>query len=74
MAMERHRETVDIYSILKSVFFVSKVLGLSPYSAVGDIGNRRIIVTVSGIIYILGMIKQNVGVLAYGVLTTTYTW
>jgi hypothetical protein len=56
---------VDAYSIFKPVFFVSKVLGLSPYSAVGDIGNRKIIVTVSVIIYSLGLFILNVGVFAY---------
>ena len=50
MAIDRHREAVDVYSILKPIFFVSKVLGLLPYNAVSDIGNRRGIVTVSGII------------------------
>jgi hypothetical protein len=47
------------------------VLGLSPYSAVGDIGNRRFIVTVSAILYSLGMVMLNVGVLAYGILGMT---
>ena len=64
-AMDRHTEAVDVYSVLKPVFFVSKVLGLSPYSAVGDIGNRRIIVTVSAVIYSIGMVILNVGVFAY---------
>jgi hypothetical protein len=41
------------------------VLGLTPYSAVGDIGNRKIIVTVFAIIYSLGMFILNVGVFAY---------
>jgi hypothetical protein len=63
--MDRHREAVDIYSILKPVFFVSKVLGLSPYNVVGDIGNRSIIVTVSAIIYSIGMIVLNIGVFVY---------
>ena len=58
--MDRHTETVDIYSILNPVFFVTKVFGLSPYNAVGDIGNRRIIVTVPAIIYSLGMFILNV--------------
>ena len=72
--MDRHTEAVDIYSILKPVFFVSKVLGLSPCNAVGDIGNRRVIVTVSAIVYSIGMIILNVGELAYGVLTALFTW
>jgi hypothetical protein len=72
--MDRHTEAVDVYSIFKPVFFVSKVLGLSPYSAVGDIGNRRIIVTLSAIIYSLGMFILNVGVLAYGVHAAIFTW
>jgi hypothetical protein len=66
--MDRHAEAVNVYWILKHQFFVSKVLGLSAYSAVGDIGNRHIIVTMSIIICSLGIIIQNFGVLAYGVL------
>jgi hypothetical protein len=74
MAMDRHTETVDVYSILKPVLFVSKVLGLSPYNAVGDIGNRTVTVTVSAIIYSIGMLIFNVAVIAYGVLTAIFTW
>jgi len=48
--MDRHTEAAGVYSVLKPEFFVSKVLGLSPYSAVGDIGNCRAIVTVSAVI------------------------
>jgi hypothetical protein len=44
--MNRQTESVDVYSILKAVIFVSKMLGLSPYNAVGDIGNPKNIVTV----------------------------
>jgi len=72
--MDGHTETVDIYSILKPVFFVSKVLGLSPYNAVGDIGNRRVIVTVSAIVYSIGMFILNVAVIAYVVLTAGFNW
>ena len=72
--MDRHTEAVDIYSILKPIFFVSKVLGLSPYSAVGDIGNRRIIVTSSARIYSTGIVIFNAFVIACCVLTTTFTW
>jgi hypothetical protein len=72
--MDRQAEAVDIYSILKPVFFASKILGLSPYNAVGDIGNRRVIVTVSAVIYSIGMLILNVGELAYGVLTAMLTW
>ncbi len=72
--MDRHTETVDIYSILKPVFFVSKFLGLSPYNAVGDVGNRNIIVRVPAIIYSLAMFILNVGVLAYGAHTAIYNW
>jgi len=62
------------FYILKPVFFVSKVLGLSPYNAVGDIGNRRIIVTVSATIYSLGMFIFNAAVIANGLLTAIRTW
>ena len=72
--MDRQAEAVDIYSILKPVFFIPKVLGLSPYNAVGDIGDRRIIVTVSAAIYSIGMIVLNVGVIVAGVLTAMFTW
>jgi hypothetical protein len=72
--MDRHTEAVDVYSILKPVFFVSKVLGLSPYNAGGDIGNRTIIVTVSGILYSLGMSILTVCLLPYSVLATSFTW
>jgi len=72
--MDRHTEAVDVYSILKPIFFVSKVLGLSPYNAVGDIGNRRFIVTVSAIIYSIGMFILNVGALSYGAFTARFTW
>jgi len=72
--MDRQTQTVDIYTILKSVLFVSKVIGLSPYSAVGDIGNRRIIVTVSAIIHSIGMFILNVGLFAYGLLPAMFTW
>ena len=73
-AMDRHTEAVDIYSILKPVFFVSKVLGLSPYNAVGDIGNRRVIVTVYATIYSIGMIILNVGVFAYFMFPSMFLW
>jgi hypothetical protein len=72
--MHRHTEAVDIYSILKPVFFVSKILGLSPYNAVGDIGNRSIIVTVSAIIYSIGLFIFNAAIIAYGILTAIFTW
>jgi hypothetical protein len=74
MAMDRHTEAVDVYSIFKPVFVVSKVLGLSPYSAIGDIGNERSIVAVYAILYNLGMIIINVALLSYGVVTTITTW
>jgi len=72
--MDRHTEAVDVYSILKPVFFVSKTLGLSPYIVVGDSGNRRVIVRVSALIVTIGMLTLNVGQLAYGVLTAIFTW
>ena len=72
--MDRQEEAVDVYSILKPVFFIPKVLGLSPYNAVGDIGDHRIIVTVSAAIYSIGMIVLNVGVIVAGVLTAMFTW
>jgi hypothetical protein len=72
--MARQTEAADVYSILKTVFFVSKVLGLSPYNAVGDIGNRRIIVTVSAIIYSIGMSIFYAAVIAYCLLSPIYTW
>jgi len=72
--MVRQAETVDVYTILKSVFFVSKVLGLSPYNAVGDIGNRRVVVTVSAIIYSLGMFILNVVLFSYGLVPAMFTW
>jgi hypothetical protein len=72
--MDRQAEKVDVYSILKPVFFVSKVLGLSPYNAVGDIGNRSTIVTVPAIIYSIGLFILNIGVLVYSVLTAMFIW
>jgi uncharacterized membrane protein len=72
--MDRHTEAVDVHCMFKPVFFVSNVLGLSPYNAVGDTGNSRIIVTVSAIICSIGMLILNVGVFAYGVLTAIFTW
>jgi hypothetical protein len=72
--MDRHTEAVDVYTILQSVFFVSKIIGLSPYNAVGDIGNRRVIVTVSAIIYSIGVFILNVDVFAYGLVPATFIW
>jgi len=72
--MDRHTEAVDVYFILKPVFFLSKVLGLSPYNAVGDIGNRRVNVTVSAIVYSIGMIILNVGVFAYFIFPSMFLW
>jgi len=63
--MDRHTEAVDVYSILKPVFFISKVFELWPYNAVGETGDHRIIVTVSATIYSIVMIVLNVGVFAY---------
>jgi len=71
--MDRQAETADVYAILKPVFFVSKVLGLWPYKAVGDIGNRRVIVTVSAVIYSIGMFIINVGLFAYGLVPAMFT-
>jgi hypothetical protein len=73
-AMDRHTEAVDVYSILKPVFFVPKVLGLSPYNAVGDIGNRRVIVTVSARIYSIGMLMLTVGAFAYFIFPSMFQW
>ena len=73
-AMESHTEVADVYSVLKPTFFVSKVLGLSPYNAVGDVGNRRFIVTVSAVMYSIGMLMLYVGVFAYCILTNTFSW
>jgi hypothetical protein len=53
--------------------FVSKVLGISPYSAVGDIGNCRGIVTVSAVICSIGMVILHVGVSPDGVHTAMFT-
>jgi hypothetical protein len=50
------------------------MLRLSPYIAVGDIGNSRIIVTVSAIIYSLGIVILNVGGFAYGLFPAMFTW
>jgi hypothetical protein len=72
--MHRHTEAVDVYSILKPVIYVAKLLGLSPYSAAGDIGNRRIIVTVSALIYCLGMFILNVEVLAHFMVPSMLIW
>jgi hypothetical protein len=72
--MHVNTEAVDVYSVLKPVFFASKVLGLSPYNAVGNAGNRRITVTVSAIVYSLGMLIVNVGVFGYGVFTRMLSW
>ena len=72
--MDRPEQTADVYTILKPVFFVSKVLGLSPYNAVGDVGNRRVIVTVSAVIYSIGMFILNVGLFAYGLVPAMFTW
>jgi hypothetical protein len=71
--MESHTEAVDVYSVLKPVFVVPKVLGLSPYSAVGDVGNRRAIVTLSAVIYSIGMLMLHVGVSAYRLIEMN-TW
>ena len=73
-AMDRHAEVADVYSVLKPTFFVSKVLGISPYNAVGDVGNRRFIVSVSAVMYSIGMIMLYVGVFAYCILTNTLPW
>jgi hypothetical protein len=72
--MDRQTETVDVYSVFKPVFFVSKVLGPSPHNTVDDIGNRRFIVTVCAIIYSLGMVILNVSVLAYGLIPAMFVW
>ena len=72
--MARDTEAVDVYSILKPVFFVPKIFGLSPYNAVGDIGDQRIIVTVSAIIYSIGMLILNAAIIAYGIRKAIYTW
>ena len=72
--MDRQAERVDVYIILKPVFFVSKVLGLSPYKAVGDIGNRRVIVTVSAVMYSIGMFILHVGLFSYGLVPAMFTW
>jgi hypothetical protein len=71
--MDRHTETVDVYSVFNQ-FFVSKVLGTSPYNTVGDIGNRRFIVTVCVIIYSVGMVILNVSLLAYGLIPAMFVW
>ena len=63
--MDSHTEGADVYSVLKAVFFVPKVLGLSPYSVVSDTGNRRAIVTVSAVIYSIGMLTLHVVLFVY---------
>jgi hypothetical protein len=72
--MAGHTEAVDVYSIFKPVFFGSKVLGLWPFSAVGDIGNHNIFVNVSAIVYSLGMIILTVGFSSYDVVTAITNW
>jgi hypothetical protein len=62
-----------MFIVFLNPYFLSKVLGPSPYSAVGDIINRRIIVTVSAIIYSLGMFTLNVRVFIYCIFTAIYT-
>jgi len=71
--MDRQAETVDVYSILNPVFFVCKVFGLSPYNAVGDIGDRRINVTVSAVIYSIAMFILNIALFAFGLVPAMFT-
>jgi ABC-type transporter Mla maintaining outer membrane lipid asymmetry permease subunit MlaE len=71
--MDRHTETW-VFILFLTSFFVSKILGPSPYNTVGDIGNRRFIVTVCAIIYSLGMVILNVSVLAYGLIPAKFVW
>jgi hypothetical protein len=71
--MDRQTETVDVYFILKTVFFVSELLRLSPCISVGDIGNCKIIVKVHALIHSLGMFMLYVGVFVYRFIETT-TW
>jgi len=73
-AMDRHTEAVDVYSVLNPIFFVPKVLGLLPYNVVGDVGNRRFIVSLSAVIYSIGMLMLHVGVFSFCILTDTLTW
>ena len=71
-AMDRHRHSGCLF-YFKTLICLSKFLGLSPYHAVGDIGNSNIIVRVPAIIHSLGMFIANVGLFIYRFIEMT-TW
>ena len=70
--MDRHRHSGCLF-YFKTLICLCKFLGLSPYHAVGDIGNSNIIVRVPAIIYSLGMFIANVGLFIYRFIEMT-TW
>jgi hypothetical protein len=53
--MDRHGEEAHIYSVLKPVFFTSKILGLAPYNVVGDTNRSEIRVSINGVVYSLAV-------------------
>lgn len=55
MALSSYKETADIYSVLKPIILVSKVIGLAPYSVIGDIGKRKVSVSTQDVVYSVGV-------------------
>jgi hypothetical protein len=72
--MDRHEEVADIYSVLKPVFFTSKILGLAPYIVVGDTSRTKIRVSALAIVYSLAVSILIVGLLGYRQFKITNLW
>jgi hypothetical protein len=74
MATGRRKETVDIYSVLKPFMFVSRVLGLAPYSVVSDMGRRKFAVSPPAVVYSVAMFIINAGAVGYCQYLNLNSW
>jgi hypothetical protein len=72
--MRRQKEAADIYSVLKPVFFTSKILGLFPYNVVGDTSRSKVRVSALAVVYGVGMFVLIACVLGHGQFKNAYVW
>lgn len=73
-AMDRHEEVAHIYSVLKPVFFTSKILGLAPYNVVGDTNKTKIRVSTLGVVYSLTVSIVTAGLLGHHQFKVMNLW
>lgn len=72
--MDRHEEVAHIYTVLKPIFFTSKILGLAPYKVVGDTNRTKIGVSILAVVYNLAVSITIASILGYQQFKIVNLW